>query len=71
MMFEDRKYEVILLLKKLKDREIEIFTWCRENFGDRCASGLWDYYGYYGPHKKVQFVFLRETDAMAFKVRWL
>lgn len=70
-MFVDREYEVILPLKKLKEREIEIFAWCHENFGDRCADGLWYYYGYYSPDKKIQFVFLRETDAMAFKLRWL
>ena len=65
---ENRKHEVILPFKNYENREIEIITWCYTNFGERSDNGLW---GYWETYKKVHFIFLKETDAMAFRLMWI
>lgn len=66
---EDRKHEVILPLKKFEGQETEILTWCYENFGNRDDNGLWDFWAW-SADAAVYFTFLKETDAMAFRLRW-
>ena len=65
---EDRKHEVILPLKKFEGQETEILTWCYENFGNRDDNGLWDFWD--DAREVVYFKFLKETDAMAFRLMW-
>ena len=67
---EDRKHEVILSLKTFEGQETEILTWCYENFGNRDDNGLWNITGRWSTYKTVYFTFLRETDAMAFRLMW-
>lgn len=66
---EDRKHEVILPIKKFEEHQVEILTWCYENFGNRDDNGLWDFWAW-DAYKTAHFTFLKETDAMAFRLRW-
>ena len=67
---EDRKYTIILSLKIFQGQETEILTWCYENFGSRGDNGLWNISGRWSTYKTVYITFLRETDAMAFRLTW-
>lgn len=67
VIIEDRRYEVILSENQIGEQETEIFLWCHNDFGD-IDDGYWDWdwVGY-----SLCFYFLKETDAMAFKLRWI
>lgn len=66
---EDRIYEVMMSYEKFQDEKVDILTWCYDNFGKRDDSGLWDWM--WNPDATTMcFYFLKETHAMAFKLRW-
>lgn len=66
---ENRKHEVVLPISKLEECEAEILTWCVENFGYHEDNGLWNLFVWL-PNRTARFTFLRETDAMAFRLMW-
>jgi len=64
---EDRKYEVTLPRDKINGQEVDIFSWCYENFGV-IDDGYWEWAGC---NKLLYFYFLKEAHAAAFKLRWI
>lgn len=61
-----------------KDRySVEILTWCYDNFGGPTTGPRWDSYQHviYSLNGQLMdgriFTFYNDTDAIAFKLRWL
>lgn len=69
VIIKNHKHEVTLPIKQFEEHKVEVLTWCHENFGNRDDSGLWDFWAW--DARGAYFTFLKETDAMAFRLRWI
>lgn len=65
---EHRNHRVTLFPDVFGPQETEILTWCVENFGYGCDNEVWDLLM---SDRTAHFTFLKETDAMAFRLRWI